>query len=340
MRLVWLACGRTVCLWPIARLIRLSCGRTICLRTITRLIRLSCGRTVCLWTIARLIRLSCGRTVSFRPVARLVWLACRRAVCFRTIARLVRLCSGPVLGLVWPVLLRWICGTRTLVRLIAWAIPGFVRTVAWLIRRRLLSWLTRATGIHGTPGGRRRRFAGRRLLNHRVRSRTRRGAQTLHLALRYWLSRMRCHRLLLFGKRHWRRWRSALRDHLPVRDGLWRRSHMTCRGSFRSEHAFAGGSNRNPGGDRCARKLLGVHGNCRASHWLRAGERALRYYRDRALHVSIRVVHVRDCRTFVDDGGVVDIRDYSGVDRGVADVYLVHVAPADLVGRNINLTWT
>ena len=107
---------------------------------------------------------------------------------------------------------------------------------------------------------------------------------------------------------------------------------MTRGGSLRSEYALACGSYRDPRVHGRAGNLLCVHGDGRMGDGLRAGKGTLRNHHHRTLYISVRVRHVRYGRAFIDDGGVVDVRDHGGIDRRVADVNLGHVAPADLVG--------
>ena len=115
---------------------------------------------------------------------------------------------------------------------------------------------------------------------------------------------------------------------------------MICRRSFRSQHALLGGSHRDPRAYGRPGNLLRVYGNRGASDGLRAGKGTLRNHRHRTLNIPVHVVHIGDVRAFIDDGGVIDIRDGGGVDRGVADIHLVHVATADLVRRHVNFART
>ena len=152
---------------------------------------------------------------------------------------------------------------------------------------------------------------------------------------------MSCQGLLLFCKRHRRRWRRPLRYYLPIHYGLRRRSHMTSRRSFRSHHGLLRGNYGNSGAHRRPGNLLWSYRNCRVGHGLRGGKGALWNHRHRALNIPVRIVHVRDVGgPIIDDGVVVNVRDGRGVDRGVADVHLVHVATADLVRRHVNFSRT
>ena len=116
---------------------------------------------------------------------------------------------------------------------------------------------------------------------------------------------------------------------------------MICRRSFRSQHALLGGSHRDPRGYGRPGNLLRVYGNRGASDGLRAGKGTLRNHRHRAPNIPVHVVHIGDVRgLIIDDGVVIDVGDGGGVDRGVADIHLVHVATADLVRRHVNFART
>jgi hypothetical protein len=122
------------------------------------------------------------------------------------------------------------------------------RAIRWLVGGRR-SGLSRAGSIRRVArmaSGRRRRFAGRRLLDHRARSRSGRLDASSAARLPPRLSGMRCQSLLLFCKRHRRRRRRPLCDHLPVHYCRGRRGHVIRGGSLRSEHALACGSHRDP----------------------------------------------------------------------------------------------
>ena len=159
--------------------------------------------------------------------------------------------------------------------------------------------------------------------------------------LRQRLSGMRCQGLLLFCKRHRRRRRRPLRHHLPIHYCCRRRGHVIRSRSFRSQHALLCGSHGDPRAYGRPGNLLRVYGNCRAGDGLRAGKGTLRNHRHRTLNIPVHVVHVGDVRgLIIDDGGVVNVRDRGGVDRGVADIHLVHIATADLVRWHVNFART
>ena len=86
--------------------------------------------------------------------------------------------------------------------------------------------------------------------------------------------------------------------------------------------------------------MLRAYGNRRVGDGLCTGEGTLRNHHHRTLHVSVRIRHIRDGRAFVDDGGVVYVRDHGGIDRRIADVDLSHVAPAHLVRGHVNFART
>ena len=184
------------------------------------------------------------------------------------------------------------------------------------------------------------RFAGRRLLDHRVRGRSGRWTQALHFAPRQRLSRMCCQGLLLFCKRHRRRRWRPLRDHLPVHHCCRRRGHTIRGRSLRSQYALPCGSHRNPRAHRRSSNFPRVHGDRGSAHRLRARESALRNRRHRTLHIPVHVSHIRDVRGFIDDGGVVHVRDLDVIDRRIADVDPVHVLPADVIRRHVNFPRT
>jgi hypothetical protein len=150
---------------------------------------------------------------------------------------------------------------------------------------------------------------------------------------------MSCQCLLLFCKWHRRRWRRPLRYYLPIHYGLRRRGHMTCGRCLRSQHGLLRGNYGNSGAHRRAGNLLWSYRNGRVGHGLRGRKGALWNHRHRALNIPVHIVHVRDVGgPIVDDRVVVNVRDGRGVDRGVADVHLVHVATADLLRRYVNFT--
>ena len=151
---------------------------------------------------------------------------------------------------------------------------------------------------------------------------------------------MRFQRLLLFCKRHRRRRWRRLRDHLPVHHCCRRRGHTIRGRRLRSQHALPRGSHRHPRAHRRGSDLPRVHGNRGSAHGLRAREGALRNRRYRALYIPVHVRHIRDVRGFVDDGGVVNIRDLDVIDGGIADVHPVHILPADMVRGHINFPRT
>ncbi len=152
---------------------------------------------------------------------------------------------------------------------------------------------------------------------------------------------MGCQGLLLFGKWHWWRRRWPLRDHLPIDHGCRRRGHVIRRRSFRSQHTLPCGNHGDPGAYRRPGKLLWGYGNRRTGDRLRAGKSTLRNHRHRTPNIPVHVVHVGDGRaSIIDDRGVVNIGDGGGVDRGVADIHLVHIAAAHTVRWHVNFTRT
>lgn len=106
--------------------------------------------------------------------------------------------------------------------------------------------------------------------------------------------------------------------------------------SLRSQDAGAGGIHGNLSAHWSRRDLLWsyLHGGSR--HGLRAGKGLLRNCRHRARYSLVHVCNVRDIRRLIDDSGVIDIRDGSGVDGGVADVDPVHIPTADGIRRYID----
>ena len=180
------------------------------------------------------------------------------------------------------------------------------------------------------------RFAGRGLLDHRVRSLSDGWTQASHFAPRQRLSRMCCQSLLLVCNWDRRRRRRPLCDHLPVHHCL-RRRHHTIRGSkLRSHYAVACGSHRNPRPHQGTSNLPRVHSDRCSAHGLRGREGALRNRHHRTPHTPVHVSHVRDVRGFVDDRGVVHVRDLDVIDRRIANVHPVYIFPADVVRRHIN----
>ena len=175
------------------------------------------------------------------------------------------------------------------------------RAIRWLVggRRSGLSWAGSIRRVARKASGRRRRFAGRRLLDHRARSRSAGWTQALQLLSSDRLAGMRCQSLLLFCKRHRRRRRRPLCDHLPIHYCRGRRGHVTRGGSLRSEHALACGSYRDPRVHGRAGNLLRVYGDGRVGDGLRAGKGTLRNHHHRTLYISVRVRHVRDGRAFI-----------------------------------------
>jgi hypothetical protein len=161
--------------------------------------------------------------------------------------------------------------------------------------------------------------------------------QLPQLLLRRRLSRMRCQCLLLFGKRRRRGGGSSLRDHLPIGHGLGWCRDTACGCSSRSEHRFASGVYWNPRSYRGARKLLRVYCYRVAGHWLRACKCTLRNHRHRTLHIAVHIVDVCDRGALVHYGCVVNVGDGCRVDCRIADIHLVHVAPANPIRRHINL---
>ena len=190
---------------------------------------------------------------------------------------------------------------RTIRRAVALPEDGSRLCCRRTIRRRggRRSGLSRAASIWrvgGMASGRRRRFAGRRHLDHRMRSRGAGWTQALDLVLRQRLSGMRCQGLLLFCKRHRRRRRRPLRHHLPIHYCCRRRGHVIRSRSFRSQHALLGGNHGDPRAYGRPGNLLRVYGNCRVGDGLRARKGTLRNHRHRTLNIPVHVVHVCDVR--------------------------------------------
>ncbi len=317
----------------LGRTIRL---RTICLSRVDRLI----------WTV--ILRLRGWRAITIfrrrRGAIRLRAIVCRRIVFrtidFRAIAWLRSWHWATWLGRGWTI--RLCRRGRTLIR--RWLTGS--RLIGRTIRRLVSGWrsgLSRASGIRlvaRTAYGRRGGFAGRRLLHHRVRGLGGCGTQVLHFLFRQRLSGMRGQSLLLFGKRHGRGRRRLLRDHLPVDYRGGRCGYVTRARSLRSEYALACRSDSYPRVYGRTTKLLLVYRNRCTGDGLRAGEGTLRNHHYRTLNISVRIRHVGDGRALIDNGGVVDVGDHGGIDRGVADVDPVHVATTDLVGGHIDFART
>src|SRR5580700_1940902 len=300
--------------------IRWLCGWTIRRRAVVRLIR--DGTIVRLWR-RRLIRLGRGWTIWLSGIRR-----ARTLVWSLLIGRLVRrLVGGWHGGGLFP------SSSIRLVRLgRGWSIPlhgvGRARTLAWSLL------------VARTARVRCCRFAGRRLLDHRVRSLSGRGTQFSHFAPRQRLSRMYCQSLLLVRK--WdrrRRWR-PLRDHLTVHHGLRRRRHMIRGCELRPQYAIPCRSHCNPRAHRGTSNLSCVHGNRCSPHGFGAHKGALRNRRHGTPYIPVRVSDIRDVRGLVDDRGVVHVRDLDVIDRRIANVHPVHILPADVVRRHINFPRT
>src|SRR6266478_4125907 len=378
--IVWLCRGRTIRLGAVIGLIRLGTivwlcrGRTIRLGAVIGLIRLGTivwlcrGRSIRLGTVIGLLRLGTivwlrrgrairlGAVIGLIRLGTIVWLCRRRTIRFGAIVRLrwSRLISRPVRRLVSGRIGGGLTRTPSI-----WLVRGLTRTFVrgWLISRpvrrlvsgliggglsrtpsirlvsRLIAWLVcRTAGIWCG------RFARRRHLDHRLRSSCR--TQRLHFMLRQRLSRMRCQCLLLFCKWHWGgRW-CRLGDHRPVHHCRWRRGHMIRSRGLRSEYALPRRGNCYPRTHGCSGNLPRVHLDRRPGYRLRACEGALRNHRYRTLYIPVRIRHVCDGRAFIDDGGVVNVRDRGGIDSRIADVHPVHILPADLVRGHKNFPGT
>src|SRR5208282_3441087 len=317
-------------------------GRRRSLRMRSRLVPVRRGliifRTSRFGTIVRLGR---RRTIHLRLVGlRTVRLRCRRTICFRSIARLccfrstiwlihcrtiVRLCRRGLIRLWgWTIRLNRIrrSGPLGRSRRIAWPIHRLVCGRCGLTRPRSVRRVARPTHIRCS------RFSWRRLLHHWVRRRRIGRTRRLHFASRQSLSEVRCQSLLLFRKRHRRRGRSLLGDHLPVRYRRWRSGHATRRRSFRAQNTLSRRSHRNPRTHWRRGDLACTHRNRHFRHRLRAHERVLRNHHHRALDIPVGVCDVRNIRCVVDDGCVVDVGDGSDVDRRIADVDAIHVCLA------------
>ena len=250
--------------------------------------------------------------------------------------------------LVWSLLIG-----RSVRRLVGgWRGGGLSRSSSIRLIRLGRGWTIRLSGIRRaktlvwsllngrTADVRCCRFAGRRLLDHRVRSLSGRWTQLSHFAPRQRLSRMCCQSLLLVCKWHRRRRWRPLRDHRPVHHCLRRCSH-TIRGcKLRSQYAVPCRSHRNPRAHRGTSNLPRVHSDRCSAHRLRARERALRNRHHRTPHIPVRVSHIRDVRGLVDDCGVVHVRDLDVIDRRIANVHPVHILAADVVRRHINFPRT
>ena len=304
------------------RMARWRRGWTICLRTSRRRLcrgrMFSARRRRCRFSGFRTARWRRGRTICLRT-GRLRLTRLRRGLCRGRTIRLNRSRS-------WPLIRSG---------LIARAVCRLIRR-----RRRRLAGSRSCWLVRRLAHRRRRRFARRRLLHHRTRCRRGCRTQSRHFMLCQRHAGMRCHRLLSRGERHRRRWGSLLRDYLPVHHRRrWRRDMARGRG-LRSKHCLPRGSHCNPRAHRRGRDLLRIHRDRRPRDRLCAREGALWNRRHRALHAPVRICNVRDSRGPVDDGRVIDIRDRGDVHGRVADVHLIHVTRADVVGRHPNLPRT
>jgi hypothetical protein len=247
--------------------IRWRYGRAIRRRAAVRLIRV--GTIVRPWR-CRLIRLGRGWTIRLCGNGRT-----------RTLIR-CPLISGSVL--------RLIGGRRgggwsrsSSIRLIRLGRGRTIR-LGGIGRARTLVWSLVARTAHVRCC----RFAGRGLLDHRVRSLSDGWTQASHFAPRQRLSRMCCQSLLLVCNWDRRRRRRPLCDHLPVHHCL-RRRHHTIRGSkLRSHYAVACGSHRNPRPHQGTSNLPRVHSDRCSAHGLRGREGALRnrHHRPRTLRFT------------------------------------------------------
>jgi len=134
-----------------------------------------------------------------------------------------------------------------------WLIRGQLRNgLPWVncirLIRRQWSGLRRAIGIRlaahricRTGRDWRGWLAGRRLFDHRTRSRRSRWTQRLQLLPRQGLSGMSGESLLFLRERNWRRRGRVVRDHLPIHGCGGRRRYVIRGGSVRSKHALPGG---------------------------------------------------------------------------------------------------
>ena len=196
-------------------------------RSRTIILRRRFSRTICLRTSGRLWQL----------------LRRRRPICRRRIHRTLIIHT-----LVFRPFRRSRLSSRTI-----WLIRGQLRNgLPWvncirLIRRRW-SGLRRAIGIRlaahricRTGRDWRGWLAGRRLFDHRTRSRRSRWTQRLQLLPRQGLSGMSGESLLSLCEGKWRRRGRVVRDHLPIHGCGGRRRYVIRGGSVRSKHALPGG---------------------------------------------------------------------------------------------------
>ena len=244
--IVWLSCWRPI-RSRLGATVWLSCWRPIRSR-LGAIVRLSCWRPI--WSRLRPVVWLCRRGAIRSRLRTIVWL-CLRWTIWSWFGPIIRLrCRWPVIRLCrfWTIWLRrrwpifrliglrsivWLCHrSRTLVRG-----RRIARPISRLVGRRLIrrrSGLSRPRGVAGLVRGRvgmsrcrRRRFSWRRYLHRRTRRRCRRGrTQARDFTPGQGLSGMRFHRLLPGSERRWRRRRSRLRNHLPVRHRCRRRGYM------------------------------------------------------------------------------------------------------------------
>ncbi len=313
-----------------------------------------------------------GRARVLRRLARLHgairrWLCDRRTIIsrrrFRWVIHFRPIRFGPIR--------RWRIRFRTVVRFGGRMIipPRRLRTIRrWTIRRLIGSGLVRLRTIRrrSCPGplvririhrpirrrvprlisgtrhvscrSRRRRPPRRRLLYHRLIRRRRRRSKALHLLASHRLAGM-CGECLLFCSKRNRRWRrSGFGDHRTCECRARRGCYMIRRAALMSHNGCLSRCNRHSCGDGRSSDLLASHRYGRVRHWLSAGKGLLRHSRDCAVDVPVRVGHVGDGRSFVDDGGVVDVGDGGLIDRCVADVDAIHVGRTDSVRRHVHFT--
>ena len=112
-------------------------------------------------------------------------------------------------------------------------------------------------------------------------------------------------------------------------------------GGSRAEHRFARRIHGYAVGHRDVSYFLGIYLDRGPGHGLCARKCMLRNGRHSALDIAVYVGDVGYVRSvFVDDGGVVNVRDGGRVYSRVADVDAVHVLTADLIRRYINFART
>jgi len=83
-----------------------------------------------------------------------------------------------------------------------------------------------------------------------------------------------------------------------------------------------------------------IYGDCRARDGLRAYKSSLWNGGDGSGNIPIHVRNVVNGRVLVDDRRVVNVRDGSRVDSGVADIDPVNVFAAHSIGRHVDFAWS